>query len=291
LYLALASALGLDVQKKATPNQEIERTLAKRLPLRILLAEDNMINQKVVVRLLERLGYRADAVANGLEVLEALGRAPYDVVLMDVHMPEMDGLEASRKIVETWPRARRPRIIAITAAATHQDRDQCFEAGMDDYISKPIELQELTEALKRCLKLPTGDGRLGDAPEVTDDAAVLDREALQKLQESIGGQDYWFMRELLESYLDNAATLVEKMGQAFRDRDPRSLNDFAHTLRSSSKMIGANELAVLCKAVELNNGRVSAQSIEQLETLSGKVNVEVQIEIDRLTAAGSNGVG
>ena len=162
---------------------------------------------------------------------------------------------------------------------------------MDDYISKPIELQELTEALKRCLKLPAGDGHMAPDLAVTDDAAVLDREALQELQESIGGEDYSFMRDLLEGYLDNAATLVEKMGQAFRDRDPRSLNDFAHTLRSSSKMIGANELAALCRVVELNNGRVLAQSIEQLETLSGKVNVEVQIEIDRLAAAGSNGVG
>ena len=207
-------------------------------------------------------------------------------------MPEMDGLEATRKIVATWPRARRPRIIAVTAAATRKDRDRCFDAGMDDYISKPIQLQELTEALKRCFTLPTGDGRMGGAPglAVTDEAGVLDRDVLQELQESIGGEDHSFMHDLLQGYLDNTSTLVDKMGLAFREQNPRSLNDFAHTLKSSSKMIGANELAALCQAMELNDGRVSAKHIEQLKTMSSKVNAEVRIEIDRLSAAGSNGV-
>ena len=293
LYRALASALGLDVQKKVVaPQQEIERALAERLPLHILLAEDNMINQKVGLRLLQRLGYRADAVANGIEVLDALGRTPYDVVLMDVHMPEMDGLEASRMIVETWPPARRPRIIAITAAATRQDRDRCFEAGMDDYISKPIQLQELTEALKRCLTPPTGGGRSGGASglSVADEVVAIDREVLQELQESVGGEDHSFMRDLLEGYLDNSSMLVEKMGKAFKDREPRALKDYAHTLKSSSKMIGATQLASLCQSMELNSGRISDEHIEQLKTLSGKVNTEVQIEIDRLTTSGSSDV-
>jgi CheY-like chemotaxis protein len=134
----------------------LDAEMATRHPLRILLAEDNVVNQKLAVRLLAQMGYRADLAANGLEVLQAVGRQPYDVILMDVQMPEMDGLEATRRICARWPReqqpgrGQRPRIIAMTANAMQGDREMCLEAGMDDYVSKPIRVDELIEALKRC---------------------------------------------------------------------------------------------------------------------------------------------
>ena len=115
---------------------------------RILLAEDNAINQKVAVQLLARLGYRADVAANGLEVLKALELRPYSIVLMDVQMPEMDGLEAARRICRQWPRERRPRMIAMTANAMQGDREACLAAGMDDYIAKPVRLSDLEAALR-----------------------------------------------------------------------------------------------------------------------------------------------
>ena len=116
--------------------------------LRILLAEDNAMNQKVALRLLERLGYRADVASNGLEALAALERQPYDVVLMDVQMPELDGLDAARRICARWPPERRPHIVAMTANALPEDRDACFAAGMNDYVAKPIRGDELAAALK-----------------------------------------------------------------------------------------------------------------------------------------------
>jgi CheY-like chemotaxis protein len=116
------------------------------LPLRILLAEDNAVNQKVALQMLNRLGYRADIAANGLEVLQALERQPYDVVLMDVQMPEMDGIDATKKIRERWPGG--PKIIAVTAYALEGDRERFIQAGMDDYISKPIQIEELRLALE-----------------------------------------------------------------------------------------------------------------------------------------------
>jgi CheY-like chemotaxis protein len=127
--------------------------MAQRLPLRILLAEDYVVNQKLALRLLAQMGYRADVAANGLEAIEALERQPYDVVLMDVQMPEMDGLEATRQICKRWPAGARPRIIAMTANAMQGDREICLAAGMDDYVSKPIRVDELVQALSRCQPL------------------------------------------------------------------------------------------------------------------------------------------
>jgi CheY-like chemotaxis protein len=117
---------------------------------RVLLAEDNVVNQKVALLMLARLGYRADVVANGLEAIEAVTRQRYDLVLMDVQMPEMDGLEAARRILLKWPqRGDRPWIIALTANAMQGDREACIAAGMDDYVSKPIKTEELAAAMAR----------------------------------------------------------------------------------------------------------------------------------------------
>ncbi len=124
--------------------------LAQRHPLRLLLAEDNAMNQKVALRMLEKMGYRADIAGNGLEVLQALDRQPYDAVLMDVQMPEMDGLEAARRIRRlNRDGFGQPWIIAMTASAMQGDREMCLAAGMDDYVSKPIQIASLQAALER----------------------------------------------------------------------------------------------------------------------------------------------
>jgi len=123
--------------------------MALQHPLRILLAEDNVVNQKLAMRLLHQMGYRAALASNGLEAVDSVARQVYDVVLMDVQMPEMDGLEASRQITARWPAGRRPRIIAMTANAMQGDREMCLAAGMDDYITKPIRVHQLVDALQK----------------------------------------------------------------------------------------------------------------------------------------------
>jgi signal transduction histidine kinase/CheY-like chemotaxis protein len=125
----------------------MDADMAARHPLRILLAEDNVVNQKLAMRLLQQMGYRADLASNGIEAIECIERQPYDVVLMDVQMPEMDGLEASRRINAKWRADERPRIVAMTANAMQGDREECLAAGMDDYVTKPIGIERLIEAL------------------------------------------------------------------------------------------------------------------------------------------------
>jgi PAS domain S-box-containing protein len=127
-----------------------QNTLAERAPLRILLADDNLVNQKVGCRLLERWGYRPNLASNGLEVLAALRRQPYDVVLLDVQMPEMDGLETAKRIRAEWGSGRRPLLIALTAGAMKEDRLKCLASGMDGYLSKPINVKELEATLDKC---------------------------------------------------------------------------------------------------------------------------------------------
>jgi len=146
----LAEKAQLIQRRDEAAKPRFDPEMGQRLPLRILLVEDNVVNQKLALRLLERMGYRADLAANGLEAIEALRRQPYDVVLMDVQMPEMDGLEATRAIYREWPRQQRPRIIAMTANVMKEDREACLAAGMDDYIGKPIQVEELVRALSQC---------------------------------------------------------------------------------------------------------------------------------------------
>ena len=125
----------------------------ERVPLRILLAEDNAVNQKVALGILSSLGYHAAVAANGIEVLQSLELADYDVILMDVQMPEMDGLEATRHIRQRMPREKRPRIVAMTANAMQGDKERCLEAGMDDYLPKPVRHEDLSAVLDRCVQI------------------------------------------------------------------------------------------------------------------------------------------
>jgi len=126
-----------------------DRPVAEEIPLSVLLAEDNAVNQKVALRFLERMGYKADAVGNGIEAVNSFQHRSYDLVLMDLQMPEMDGLEASRQIRRTVAADRQPKIIALTANAMQGDRELCLDAGMDDYISKPVKMHEIVAAIRR----------------------------------------------------------------------------------------------------------------------------------------------
>jgi CheY-like chemotaxis protein/HPt (histidine-containing phosphotransfer) domain-containing protein len=236
--------------------RHFDASMGQRHPLRILLAEDNLFNQKLAIRLLERMGYRADVAANGIEVLRSLRRQPYDVILMDVQMPEMDGLEASRAIWGEWPAERRPRMIAMTANVMPEDRQECLAAGMDDFIAKPIRVGELVAALSR--SRPLASATLPVAVSAPDQgtmgsdgsSSLLDTAALDRLREIAGG-DAGFLQEMFETFLTDAPGMLAEMRQSLARGDAATLRRVAHSLKSNSADFGAQALSDLCRELEM----------------------------------------
>jgi PAS domain S-box-containing protein len=242
LYNALLKVLAENVQEPEAGEPVSEQGRPETSSLGILLAEDNAVNQKVALRLLDQLGYRADVASNGLEALEALERQPYDVVLMDVQMPELDGLDASRRISERWPREDRPRIIAMTANAMPEDHEACLAAGMDDYIAKPIRPNELAEALSRAKPLREKREARSDGASLCFDTAALD--SLREL----GGDD--FLAEVIETFLADAPTLLGALRRSLDEEDADELRRAAHTLKSNGFTLGVEGFADLCQELE-----------------------------------------
>jgi len=243
LYDAL---MGLfDVESRAPAQRpaldaDPDEHLAERLPLRILVVEDNAVNQQLALLLLQKLGYRADVAANGVEALEALQRQPYDVVLMDVEMPEMDGLEATRQIRRTSPQEPGPRIIAVTANAMQGERELCLRAGMDDYLTKPIRLHELIEALS------SGE-RMTHAPAPTP---AVDPEAIHRFVASLGAGGRGSAVTLIETFLDHAPGQMASLRQAFQLHRSEDARREAHTLKSNAAAFGAAALEAMCRELE-----------------------------------------
>lgn len=220
--------------------------LAQKRPLRILLAEDNLVNQKLALCILQKMGYRADVAGDGLEVLSALRRQPYDVVLMDVQMPEMDGLTATRCICQSWSKDTRPRIIAMTANAMQGDREECLEAGMDDYISKPIRVENLVEALSKCQPY-SGNW---DSDSSFPSNAAIDATVIQAFRVEAGENAAEFLTELIDCYLEESPKYLQTLEAAVAQADAQAVRKIAHTLKSSSAAIGATILANLCQELE-----------------------------------------
>jgi PAS domain S-box-containing protein len=242
LFDALIGVFGRGVEEpSAMPAEEAGKAEESERPsLRILVAEDNEVNQKLTLLLLEKMGYGADLVADGFEALEALRRERYDVVLMDVEMPVMDGLEASRSIHREWPANERPRIIAMTANAMQGDRETCLAAGMDDYLSKPIHGDELAAVLARCAP-PVA------VPEIQV-GEVLDDSAIEHLEAATG--DPAFVAELVDTFLKDAPALLASLKSAQQAGQADELRRTAHTLKSNAQTFGAAPLADLCQTLE-----------------------------------------
>ncbi len=286
----------LRAQKLAEGEPEFDAHMGERLPLRILLAEDNVTNLKLALLILERLGYRADAVSNGLEVLETLRRQLYDVVLMDIQMPEMDGLETTERIRKEFGAEVQPYIIAMTANAMMSDRAQCLAAGMDDYISKPIDIKELTSSLSKGSERTSGDLVHTSTKPVTlfvcndkeqsaerpETPQVLDLVALKRLKATLGSRATTMLPALIDSYFEQAVKLQTSARQALEQGQLEDLRRAAHTLKSNSASFGAIALFELCRTLE---NRAKAGNLEEAETLLTQIELAYKATRMALEAA------
>ncbi len=278
LFDTVLNALrGGTVRERATGGaHEHDRQMAERLPLRLLVVEDNAMNQKVALGMLARLGYRADVAGDGREAVDAVARQPYDVVFMDVQMPIMDGYSASREIRRRFAMPVRPVIVAMTANALAGDRERCLEAGMDAYISKPVRATELAEALVRAAeqratrvaardaqpdragpakappsaaRTPAGAESPSPAPREAGPAmeAVVAFEELDEMRETL---DAATLADIVREYLDGTPSLLGELADAWGVRDPARAVRPAHDLKSTSRAVGARVLADLAESVE-----------------------------------------
>ncbi len=283
--------------------------MAARAPLHILLVDDNTTNQKLGLHMLERLGYRADVAANGLEALEALQRQFYDTVLMDVQTPEMDGLQATRELRQRLAAERQPYIIAMTANAMTEDREVCLAAGMDDYLSKPVRVQDLIDALLRAWEriagaeapaLPATSVEEAEPSESATPPAhqpaangaqtVLDRSAVDNLIELVGGNPAYLV-ELIDSVLEDAPGALQRMQQAAAEGDAGTLRLTAHTLKSNGADFGGTAFAALCRELEEQaaKGQVSGAAglVQQIVAAYGPL--EEELRALRAEYVGSDG--
>ncbi|MHB8520441.1 MAG: response regulator [Limisphaerales bacterium] len=231
---------------------------------RILLAEDNRVNQMVANGQLQKLGYTADAAANGREALECAQRIPYDIIFMDCQMPEMDGYEAARQIRRheaAAPSGRPPvHIIAMTANALQGDREKCVAAGMDDYLSKPVRLPELQKALERWqLKMaaPPEPAAIAPVPEASGPLPAIDLERLNELTD----RDPNRMRDLITLIRKESGTIFKELSQAVEEKSLDHIRQFAHKLSGSSSLCGMEPLADRLRQLEQNARELCAPEV------------------------------
>ncbi len=288
----------------APASTRLDPKLASRLPLRVLLCDDNVINQKVALRLLQQMGYRADQAVNGVQALAALDRQPYDLIFMDVMMPEMDGLEATaairqrQKQPEQFPTYKTPTIIvAMTASAMPGDREKCLAAGMDDYLAKPVRLEDIRTIIERWGAIAAGTAQASSekdrAPEVTaaggqpggkaeassEEQAPVD---LQRLHDFTDGNPDSF-RELVTLYLSQTSQQLEQLEAAVLAGDAPEVQRVAHSCAGASATCGMKGLVPLLRELEhqgaerklTNATQFSQQAVREFERI--RIFLEAQL--------------
>jgi len=255
LYEVLTSVLSIQPTLAAKPipaRPRLDAQMAEKRPIKILLAEDNPINQQVVMLMLSKLGYEPELVSNGLEALNAVKQHGYDLVLMDVQMPDMNGEEATRRIRAEVPQKRQPYIVALTADALEGRREFYLENGMDDYLSKPMGIDNLVKAIEHywaVRELAASSARTPAVIEVeTLNRSVIQREIVSEWIQAIGSQSSFL--SVMDVFLDNSPRMVQDIERFYAARDWKSLNAVTHAFRSSSGSMGADQLSNLLGILE-----------------------------------------
>ncbi|MGH7991949.1 MAG: response regulator, partial [Limisphaerales bacterium] len=245
------------LEKTALPVEPHQTTFARRQPLRVLLCDDNAINQKVAVRIMQQLGYEPDLATNGREALDALEQKPYDLIFMDVMMPEMDGLEATRAIREFQKAGGKAHfdsrivIVAMTAQAMQGDREKCIAAGMDDYLAKPVRPKDVRAIIERwSSELVSSASAQPVVPPVAapsaPEASPVEMDRLMDL----GGGDVESLRELVELYFNQTTGQLTQLETAIHANQAEEVRQVAHSCAGASATLGMTRLVPLLRELE-----------------------------------------
>ncbi|WP_172657237.1 ATP-binding protein [Myxosarcina sp. GI1] len=295
-----ASGHSLPESNVSSKEPSLAEAPKERKPLRILLAEDNSVNQRVALLILEKLGYRADIVSNGLEAVNAVQAVPYDLIFMDMEMPEMDGITATKRILSHNLTIKTPHIIGLTAYAMSEDRDRCLQAGMTDFLTKPIRIEDLARALQKIANLidseanAKGNSNSFEANVVTRSPvpetispvseakqSVLDVSVLNSLRQLAGAKAQTLLTNIINQYLEDSPGRLQAIAKALEEKDAEALRKAAHGLRSSSANLGAVGIAECCKSIEnlARTGKIPEEGvITQLETEYQQAKIALQEE-------------
>jgi CheY-like chemotaxis protein/HPt (histidine-containing phosphotransfer) domain-containing protein len=263
----VALARGLDENLQHQPQESGTRIQVAEQSLSVLVAEDDAINQKVMLRLLERLGHRADVVGSGEVVVETLLHTHYDVALLDVRMPGVTGPEAARAVVERFPHpSQRPHMIGMTASTAPDEKQKCIDSGMDTCLTKPITIEDLVRELSRATSRDRDTSR--DEGPSEDEI----RSSVRRQLASNNGDEPAFMAELLTSFLRTAPTLLKSLEEQLGRKDLKGVRRSARTMKSSCQFIGLMRLAALSKALEVSAaGNAGESDLEPfVRTISGE---------------------
>ncbi len=270
-YFSIVTKESADVAFLSGSGRTQTEKISEEFPWQILIAEDNSVNQNIMLKLLEKLGYRADIASNGYEAIEALKKKQYDIVLMDVQMPELSGLEATRIICDTWNRDRRPYIIAMTATFQDEDRERCRDAGMEDFIGKPVRLSDLARLLKNIPKDRHTSGPQQAIPSPSPIWGDLTIDFTQMLR--IVGGDKDLLATAINSFIEESDNLIQKLESSLAQRDASGFESVAHAIKQRASTFIATPVIRL--TLEAEKYFKSGQWSSCIETI-GKLKLDVK---------------
>ncbi|HSD64708.1 MAG TPA: response regulator [Ignavibacteriaceae bacterium] len=273
LHDLLKNILNKKSSEQAANIFDIKEALpAIKFPLKILLADDNEINQKVALKMLERIGYQGDIAFNGLEVLDAVQKTNYDVILMDYYMPEMDGIETSRLIVNAIPKKNQPAIILMSAGNKEELSEDYKSAGINDFIQKPLRPEILLECLMKIGKRKITD--MDKSDDATNDR-IIDEHKINFLQDIQSNDDAVFLIELIDVFIAELPKTIQIIQQAIKDEDGKELHFNAHKLKGSSLTLGMTVISDI--SVKLENAAKAEIFNEDVRNLGKDLSQKIEI--------------
>jgi CheY-like chemotaxis protein/HPt (histidine-containing phosphotransfer) domain-containing protein len=277
------AGIGMDASLVALKRTPTSAAPMAGLSLSILVAEDNEVNQKVALHQLKKLGFDADAVANGNAALAAVRAKPYDIVFMDCQMPQLDGYGATEQLRKIEGTTRHTWVIAMTANTLEGDREKCFAAGMDDYVAKPVKTNDMLAALNRYVQATDGKPAAKSAPAAKPASAVasqkpaIDPAAIASFREMDDGEGE-VLAQLIAAFLDNTPKVIAEAQRALDQRAALQLARAAHSLKGSCSNFGAQPMRETCQRLETLAGTGNLAGASDLLT-------EIQVEFERVRTA------